>query len=127
MEEQKPRRKTHTSSAVKDRYNAKAYDDIKLRVKKGEKAFIQSKAEEAEKSLNAYINDCIRGKKPGMNLFGTKSEVTKMLKLFNPKEKISYVYNIASGSVIIAESTADELIKLISSDEEKEVHLEILV
>ena len=34
-----------TSSAVKDRYNAKAYDEIKIRVPKGQKDLIQAHAE----------------------------------------------------------------------------------
>ena len=43
-----------------NRYNAKAYEEIKLRVKKGEKDLIKSYAESKGKSLNAYISDLIR-------------------------------------------------------------------
>ena len=44
-----------TSSTVKDRYNRKAYDDIKLRVLKGRKDEIRAAADRAGMSLNAYI------------------------------------------------------------------------
>lgn len=48
-----------TSSAVKDRYNAKAYDEMKVRVAKGNKEQIQSHAEAQGESLNAFINRAI--------------------------------------------------------------------
>ena len=44
-----------TSSAVKDRYNAKAYEEIKLRVLKGQKEEIQSFAGEHGETVNAMI------------------------------------------------------------------------
>lgn len=48
-----------TSSAVKDKYNAKTYDEIKVRVSKGRKAEIKSHAENQGKSLNGFINEAI--------------------------------------------------------------------
>ena len=48
-----------TSSAVKDRYNAKAYDEIKVRVNKGRKAEIQSHAVAQGESVNAFITRAI--------------------------------------------------------------------
>lgn len=48
-----------TSSAVKDRYNAKAYDEIKVRVSKGRKEVIQTHAEACGESVNAFINRAI--------------------------------------------------------------------
>ena len=48
-----------TSSTVKNRYNAKAYDQIPLRVKKGEKEIIQKRAEHLGKSVNGYIVELI--------------------------------------------------------------------
>ena len=48
-----------TSSAVKDRFNAKAYDEIKVRVNKGRKAEIQSYAEAHGQSVNGFINRAI--------------------------------------------------------------------
>ena len=48
-----------TSSAVKDRYNAKAYDEMKVRVVKGNKELIQAHAEAQGESLNAFISRAI--------------------------------------------------------------------
>lgn len=48
-----------TSSAVKDRYNAKTYDEIKVRVPKGEKDLIQAHAETHGESTNGFINRAI--------------------------------------------------------------------
>jgi len=51
-----------TSSVVKDRYNAKTYDEIKVRVSKGRKAEIQSHAETHGQSVNGFINSAIEEK-----------------------------------------------------------------
>ena len=49
-----------TSSVVKDRYNAKAYDEIKLRVPKGQKEVIKIHAEKYDGgSVNAFIQRAI--------------------------------------------------------------------
>lgn len=48
-----------TSTAIKNRYNAKAYDQIPSRVKKGKKEVIQNRAEKMCKSVNSYITDLI--------------------------------------------------------------------
>lgn len=48
-----------TSAEVKDRYNKKAYDDVRVRVKKGQKEIIQKRAEQLNKSVNGYITDLI--------------------------------------------------------------------
>lgn len=48
-----------TSSVVKDRYNAKSYDEIKVRVSKGEKEIIQTHAEAHSESVNGFINRAI--------------------------------------------------------------------
>ena len=48
-----------TSSAVKDRYNAKAYDEIKVRVPKGKKDIVQDHAARIGESVNAFINRAI--------------------------------------------------------------------
>lgn len=48
-----------TSSAVKDRYNAKAYDEIKVRVPKGQKDEIKSHADQLGESVNGFINRAI--------------------------------------------------------------------
>ena len=49
-----------TSSAVKDRYNSKAYDEIKVRVSKGRKEEIKAHAEQFDGgSVNGFINRAI--------------------------------------------------------------------
>lgn len=48
-----------TSTAIKNRYNAKAYDQIPFHVKKGKKEVIQKRAEKMCKSVNSYITDLI--------------------------------------------------------------------
>lgn len=48
-----------TSSTVKERYNAKAYDDIRLRVNKGQKELIAAHAAARGESVNAFINRAI--------------------------------------------------------------------
>ena len=48
-----------TPAAVKNRYNAKAYDRIALVVKKGKKERIKEKADEMGISINGYITALI--------------------------------------------------------------------
>lgn len=48
-----------TSSIVKDRYNAKAYDEIKVRVDKGHKVQIQAHATALGESVNGFIGRAI--------------------------------------------------------------------
>ena len=48
-----------TSNAVKDRYNAKVYDDIRVRVPKGDKDKIQAFAEARGETVNGFINRLI--------------------------------------------------------------------
>jgi len=49
-----------TSSAVKNRYNAKAYDRINFVVPKGEKEKIKAAAEAAGESVNQYILKAVK-------------------------------------------------------------------
>ncbi len=49
-----------TTSAVKDRYNRKAYDSILLRMPKGQKDIIQVHAQKQEESTNAFILRAIK-------------------------------------------------------------------
>lgn len=51
--------KTKTSSEVKDRWNKKAYDEIKVRVEKGHKEEIKAHSEALGVSVNAFINRAI--------------------------------------------------------------------
>jgi uncharacterized protein (DUF1778 family) len=48
-----------TSSAVKNRYNAKAYDRIEIVVKKGEKDVIKAFADSKGETVNGFINRAI--------------------------------------------------------------------
>ena len=49
-----------TSSKVKDRYNAKAYDEMKIRVPKGRKAEVEAYAKEKGESVNGLVNSFFR-------------------------------------------------------------------
>lgn len=49
-----------TSSKVKDRYNAKAYDEIKIRVPKGRKASVEAHARGKGESVNGLMNNLLR-------------------------------------------------------------------
>jgi len=51
--------KTKTSSTVKNRYNAKAYDQLPIRVIKGRKEELQAHATAAGQSLNGYVVQAI--------------------------------------------------------------------
>lgn len=42
-----------------DKYNAKSYDEMKVRVYKGQKAEIQAHAESKGESLNGFVNRAI--------------------------------------------------------------------
>ena len=48
-----------TSSKVKDRYNAKAYDEMKIRVPKGRKASIEAAAAALGESVNQYTQKAL--------------------------------------------------------------------
>lgn len=63
-----------TSSKVKDRYNAKAYDEMKIRVPKGRKAEVEAYAKSQGESVNGLVNNFLR------NALGvTESEWKKTL------------------------------------------------
>ncbi len=49
-----------TSAAVKNKYNAKAYDRIALMVPKGEKEKIKALAKRHNESLNGFISRIIK-------------------------------------------------------------------
>jgi len=52
--------KTKTSSTVKNRYNAKAYDQLPIRVPKGYKEEIQAHSAVMDESLNGFVIRAIR-------------------------------------------------------------------
>ena len=51
--------KTKTSSAVKNRYAAKAYDRVAFIVPKGQKATIQAAADKEGESINSFVNKAV--------------------------------------------------------------------
>ena len=65
-----------TSSAVKDRYNAKAYDQLPIRVPKGRKATIEAYAKSRGESVNGLINALLR-EKLGLSEFEWKQGTGK--------------------------------------------------
>ena len=51
--------KTKTSSAVKNRYNSKAYDRILFVIPKGQKATIEAAAAASSESVNMFIQKAV--------------------------------------------------------------------
>lgn len=49
-----------TSSKVKDRYNSKAYDEMKIRVPKGQKQAVEAHAQQKGESVNGLVNALLR-------------------------------------------------------------------
>ncbi len=48
-----------TSSAVKQRYNEKAYDRLAITIPKGQKSVVQAAAEREGESINGYTNKAL--------------------------------------------------------------------
>ena len=59
---------TKASGQAVNRYSKKAYDDVRVRVKKGQKEIIQKRAEQLSKSVNGYITDLIEEDLAGSDL-----------------------------------------------------------
>ncbi len=53
------RPKTKTTAQIKNDYAKKAYDDVRLQVKKGKKEIIKAHAEARGESLNGFVNRAI--------------------------------------------------------------------
>lgn len=49
-----------TSNAVKDRWNAKNYDDLRVRIPKGRKADVETYASSLGTSVNGLINSLLQ-------------------------------------------------------------------
>jgi len=49
-----------TSNAVKDRWNAKAYDNVTIRFPKGRKQAVEAFAREHGESVNGMVNRLVR-------------------------------------------------------------------
>lgn len=56
---------TKPTSIVKERYNRKTYDQVNIRVKKGDKERITEAAKATGMSLNAYVVEAIEEKMKG--------------------------------------------------------------
>lgn len=52
--------KTKTSTTVKNRYNAKAYDRVGLMLPKGRKSTVEAHVSGNGESINGYVNRLIR-------------------------------------------------------------------
>ena len=59
---------TKASGQAVNRYSKKAYDDVRVRVRKGQKEIIQKRAEQLNKSVNGYITDLIEEDLAGSDL-----------------------------------------------------------
>lgn len=53
------RPKTKTTAQIKNDYARKAYDDVRLQVKKGKKEIIKAHADSKGESVNGFINRAI--------------------------------------------------------------------
>lgn len=53
------KRKTHTSTAIKNKWNSKSYDTLNIRVKKGQRENIKEYALFNGESLNGFITRII--------------------------------------------------------------------
>ena len=51
--------KGNSQTRAKNKYNAKAYDSLRIVVKKGEKDIIKSHADKQGESLNGFVNRAI--------------------------------------------------------------------
>ena len=51
---------TKPTNAVKDRWNAKNYDDLRVRIPKGRKADVEAYAKAQGESVNGLINSFLR-------------------------------------------------------------------
>ena len=51
---------TKPTNAVKDRWNAKNYDDLRVRIPKGRKADVEAYAKAQGESVNGLINNFLR-------------------------------------------------------------------
>ena len=49
-----------TSSSVKNRYNAKAYDRLQIVIPKGQKEAVEAHAQGKGESVNGFVNTLIR-------------------------------------------------------------------
>lgn len=55
-----------TKAELKNAYAKKAYDDLRIQVKKGGKAIIREYAENSGKSINGLVNELLEAEVPGL-------------------------------------------------------------
>lgn len=65
-----------TSSTVKNRYNAKAYDQLPIRIPKGQKATVEAAAREAGESVNQYAQGALLARM-GLQAWPAQQEKTE--------------------------------------------------
>lgn len=53
-----------TRAEIKNAYAKKAYDDLRIQVKKGGKAIIREYTEKQGKSINGLVNELLEGEIP---------------------------------------------------------------
>lgn len=51
---------TKPTNVVKDRWNAKTYDDLRIRIPKGRKAAVEAYAKAQDESVNGLVNNYLR-------------------------------------------------------------------
>ena len=51
--------KGNSQTRAKNKYNAKAYDNLRIVVSKGKKDIIKAFADEQNKSINGFVNEAI--------------------------------------------------------------------
>lgn len=91
-----------------EKYNAKAYEEIKIRVPKGKKEVIQTVAKESQlKSVNAYINHAIDLLMGGGYGFQTENEdnnrasrVISHVALFSETEELEIEKILKEGQTV---------------------------
>ena len=65
---------TQAQNKATQKYNKKAYDDFKLRTKKGRKSLYMAEAERQGICFNSYVIDLIEKDIKGRNDYGNSSD-----------------------------------------------------
>lgn len=61
--------KGSAQTRAKNKYAKKTYDDLRIQVKKGGKAFIREYAEQHGKSINGLVNELLEAEIPALKAF----------------------------------------------------------
>ena len=65
--------KGNSQTRAKNKYAKKAYDDLRIQVKKGGKAIIKQYTDKQGKSINGLVNELLEGKIPELKALNNKS------------------------------------------------------